>query len=233
MNLFYSILNFLIISVIGININEMKNMKINYIVEPINMFDELVCNFPGELQVIHADSCYIKIIGENAFFNKLKINQFNHRLSLSIPDSIKENIRVIVSTCSKLKYIQLNGKIKMFLDDVVLEDCLTIEATGMSNLILRNLNLNSLSIKSNGLAKIEGSGNVQNLNLTNNGLAKIFFGNLLSNHVKCFNSGMGEIYVKTLKSFNGKSEGMGTIYCYGEPEEYHVTKSGFGRIIKE
>jgi hypothetical protein len=99
--------------------------------------------------------------------------------------------------------------------------------------IIGNINCPKLSVKLLGNGNINLSGNTEDLEVDLSGNGNIYLESLIAKNVFAKLSGIGNISVTAIKSFNGKLFGIGDITIDGNPGVFNAIQNGIGKYIKK
>jgi len=175
----------------------------------------------------------MEIYGDENLVELVSHTMLNGRLTLSTNNRMKcdNNLTIILRT-SEMKSIQMNAVTRISIDNAFTCDELNIIMNGVGNFYADSLYLNSLTVRSEGVASTRISGRAGNSSFETAGVGKIDAINLLSDTVYAKVFGVGSIDCNPVEYLVGRTHGVGSIIYKEEPSNKDVGSFGVGRIKK-
>ena len=193
-------------------------------------------NINANLQIQQIDSEFelLAIDGDNNLIDLVKYNLNDGKLELYSDNFLKSenNINIKLNTNS-LKEIISNNIGNIQIDRAFTGDDLEIKMNGPGKFRADSLYVNSLAVRSDGIASVDLSGKVNNATLKLSGAGKIDAYNLLSDTVYAYVEGVGSIKCNPSDYLEGSLKGVGKITYRDEPRIKNINSEGIGKIGKE
>ena len=187
-----------------------------------------------QIEQIQSDTASIVISGDENLIDNVKydLTDGNLRIYSNNPFRSENNLTIKLRTNS-LKGIRSNfvGNIQM--DRAFTGGDLEINMSGPSRFQADSLYVNSLSVRSEGIASVDLSGKVKNARLDLSGAGRINAFDLVSDTVYANVRGVGSIQCNPLDYLEGHLRGVGKIAYKEDPKTKNITSEGIGKIGKE
>lgn len=197
----------------------------------VSGFDSVELRGFGDLTIKQGSSESLTIEAEDNVIDKLTSEVVNGRLILSNDDNFTfsslEGIHYTL-TLIDLKQVNLTGLGSIDMDGLKTQN-LEISESGSGNLILHNLDAQSLDIVIGGLGSVELDGTAPDQAIKITGAGNYSGADLESARAQVTVSGLGNATVWATESLNVKISGTGNVEYYGNPQ---LTESvtGLGRV---
>jgi Putative auto-transporter adhesin, head GIN domain len=102
--------------------------------------------------------------------------------------------------------------------------------TGSGNIVVSNIEAESLKVTLPGSGTLTGSGTTTRLDVTVNGSGTVQFSQLVANDVRALVSGSGTIFITATESLDASVSGSGSILYAGSPQDVTKSVTGTGAI---
>jgi Putative auto-transporter adhesin, head GIN domain len=102
--------------------------------------------------------------------------------------------------------------------------------TGSGNIVVNNIEAESLKVTLPGSGTLAGSGTVTRLDVTVSGSGTMQFPRLVANDARAVVSGSGSILLTATKSLDASVSGSGAILYAGNPQDVTKSVTGTGAI---
>jgi len=187
-----------------------------------------------QVEQVKNDTAAIVISGDENLIDQVKYDLQDGRLTFSSDNSLNsENNLVIKLQTNSLKGIRSNvlGNIEM--NRAFTGNELEIKMNGPTRFSADSLFLQSLNVRSEGIASVHVSGQANKASFDLGGAGKIEAFELLSDTVYAHVDGVGFIQCNPVDYLEGRVNGVGKITYKEEPKTKNTNSSGFGKIGKE
>ena len=204
-------------------------------------FDEAVSSFEigkylhADIQIeqTHDGASSMEINGDENLIDQIRHDFHNGRLVLSSNSRLRSdnNLKIKILT-NDLKRIQVGfvGNVRM--NRAFTGEELEIKMKGVGNFQADSLYVNSLTVRSEGVASVRLSGKVDNASLETAGTGKVDAMGLLSDTVYARVDGVGSIQCNPVDYLEARVNGVGSITYKEEPKNKNVGTTGIGKIRK-
>jgi Putative auto-transporter adhesin, head GIN domain len=102
--------------------------------------------------------------------------------------------------------------------------------TGSGNIVVSNIEADSLTVTLPGSGTLTGSGTATRLDVTVSGSGTVQFPQLVANEVRALVSGSGTIFITATESLDASVSGSGSILFAGNPQDVTKSVTGTGAI---
>ena len=215
--------------------NGIPSEKTYILEEPVNYVEagKYLCAVL-QIEQTQDETPSLVISGDENLVDQVRYDLQNGRLNLSANDHLncENNLRILLRT-NDLKGIHSGfiGNIKM--NRAFTSEDMEIKITGPGSFIADSLYINSLKVRSEGVAYVDLSGKVNVAHLDLSGTGKIDATELLSDTVYAQVSGVGTIQCNPSEYLDGVLKGIGTIIYKEEPKNKNISTAGIGRIKRK
>jgi len=216
----------------GNGISSEKTVDFDGTVEYVEIGKNLIANL--KIEQIQSGYASIIISGDGNLIEQVKYNLSDGRLKLTSDNPLRsENNLIIRLLTSDIKGVKSNvvGNIQM--NHAFLSDELEINMSGPSRFSADSLLVQTLKVRSEGIASVRLSGKANNTRLELSGTGKIDAFELLSDTVYARLEGIGSIQCNPIDYLEGRLQGIGKITYKYEPKVKNITSEGIGKIGKE
>lgn len=191
----------------------------------------------GEVEYRQGAEYALAAEGKDEFVNDLIAEVKGGVLHLSMEKDLKKyalkrkkDQLVLRITSPDLEKIAVRGMENIRLDGMVETEDLVIESKGVGKVSAENILADRLTVISSGVGKTELRGTVSAVDIDSEGVGKIDTEELTAEDVSVNSSGIGSITVYASRSVKVRSQGVGGVVYYGEPENVDIEKNGIGKI---
>jgi len=216
----------------GNGIHSERTYVLNAPVTNVEMNGNLYANL--QIEQMQNDTAVIVISGDENLVDQVKYDLQDGRLTFSSdhPLNSENNLTIRLQTNS-LKGIRSNvlGNIEM--NRAFTGNELEIKMSGPTRFSADSLFLQSLNVRSEGIASIRVAGKAKKASFDLGVAGKIEAFELLSDTVYAHVDGVGFIQCNPVDYLEGRVNGVGKITYKEEPKTRDVSSSGFGKIGKE
>ena len=102
--------------------------------------------------------------------------------------------------------------------------------TGSGNIVVSNIEADSLKVTLPGSGTLTGSGTATRLDVTVGGSGTVQFPRLVANDVRALVSGSGTIFITATEGLDASVSGSGSILYAGNPQDVTKSVTGTGAI---
>jgi len=204
-----------------------------------NGFNGIKNSTSSDVQISQSPSYGIEVTAKSAVFNELEIIVKDNILHIKSKDNIRIGSnwgKVLVKvSCPEIKLLAQNGSGNMIaLTPIKVADEFTASINGSGDIILKEIQANSVQVSINGSGDIKTSsqGKTNTLKANSNGSGNINLESLATEIAQVKLNGSGNAIVKCEKEFKGSINGSGNITLYGNPL-IDAKVNGSGRLVRK
>jgi hypothetical protein len=156
-----------------------------------------------------------EINGETLLIKSIRVQAFNPPVRIYL-------------TYKDLEYLQVDGKVNLYSDNVLKTNNLQLDINGYTKTFL-NLDVQDLDINVAGYAILNLMGKAERQIIKMDGSGKVFATNLVCNFTKAEISGFANMEVNAQKELRAQVSGVGKVQYVGNPQ-LSVNRAGLSSV---
>lgn len=205
----------------------------------VSPFESIETNIAANIIFNQENTCKVEAQGPDNYIEHIRISTKDNKLTIKLDSetirfrNTKKNGVTLIISAPMISVLIQKGVGNIHLKDNIQFKDFSITSNGVGEIHADNLECHSLEIYSNGVGDITLQGQASIAKYYSKGVGDLNVENMKTTEVEAILSGVGDISCHASQRINARSNGVGNIKFYGNPQEKNLTKKGVGSITEK